>query len=814
VDLEIAKTEKRFSKQQERLENDFGWGVTDGPIAVTRNFIKELADRVPEFLIANNQNEHDFIELIKDLPKETIALCCLQTAFSIIGHQRKSLAKTLTALGQALEGECYAKGLMDFDKKLSKRLDRLARTRHGNLKYRRAAVRSIARKNKFVVEAWDRRQQAIGGNWCLNLLLTVLPDVFSLLAVNERGEKELGITESAFNLAEQAIKQAIHGKPVYLPSLRAPKPWTDFNEGGSWDNRFRRYCHIMRTRHTDTAAMVRGAIAEGTMKPTIDALNTIQSVGWRINKRILEVIKWCHTNSVAVPSLPRAKDLELPSRSKEWDAMTKDEQKAWKIRANQSKLRNRGFSAERVLLAEDLATAELLSREGVFFTPCNIDWRGRVYPLPHFNFQREDRVRALFEFSHGEPITESGLFWLKVHVANTGDFDKISKKSFGERVAWVDDNITVIQNCATIPTKETFWVKADKPFMFLSACMELVDAIKNPQHITHLPVSVDGSCSGLQHLSAMTQATEGALVNLTHSASPLDIYSIVAERVLYNIAHLHEKNPAISETEKKLCKLCLDFGITRSLVKRNVMTYGYSSQKFGMASQLVEDLMQPLALEVLAGERPHHPFGDDNGFIASRFLASEIFSSIEEVVKKPAEAMSFLRSMAKALAHENKPVEWITPTGIPWINRYHESNVQRVVLWLNDRGVTIRHTVGIGNGWNKRINKTKSANSIAPNFVHALDAAHLMMTVNTLKEEGIENVALVHDSFGVHCTNSVVLGQILRQEFVRLYTEFDPLNDILASNLDRVDNPSRLPRPVPKGPLDINEVKKAEYAFS
>jgi DNA-directed RNA polymerase len=809
MDLEILKTENRFNKSEGRLEKDFGWGVTTGPMAITRNYIKELADRIPEFLIANNRSEEDLIALIKDLPIETIALCCLQTAFTVIGHRRK-LVSTLLTLGMALEGECFAKGLMDFDKDLSKRLDRLARTRHGNLKYRRAAVKSIAKKNKFVVENWTKKQQTIAGGWVLNLLLSVLPDLFSLVTINDRGEKELGLTEHAFHLAEEAIKQAIHGKPVFLPSLREPQPWTDYDQGGTWDTRFRNYCSIMRTRHIDTAAQVRSSIAEGTMQPTLDALNTIQGVGWRINKRILEVIKWCHTNCIAVPSLPRAKDLELPSRSKPWDAMSEDERKAWKIRANQIKLQNRGLTAERVLLAEDLATAELLTREGVFYTPCNLDWRGRIYPLPHFNFQREDRVRALFEFSHGEPITEAGLYWLKVHVANSGDFLKLSKKPFDARVKWVDTHMSWLLAAVETPTYHQWWKKADKPFEFLAACMELISAINNPQHVTHLPISFDGSCSGLQHLSAMTQASEGSLVNLTHNSSPQDVYSIVAERVLYNIAHMAEKNPAISDTEKNLCKLCLDFGITRSLVKRNVMTYGYSSQKYGMATQLMKDLMKPLALEVLAGEREFHPFGSDNGYLAARFLANEIFMAIEEVVKKPAEAMDFLRSMAKALAHENKPVSWLTPTGIPWINRYHESAQQRVSLWLNDKGVT----VSVGTTWQKRINKTKSANSIAPNFVHGLDAAHLMMTVNALKDEGIENVALVHDSFGVHCTNSVVLGQTLRQEFVRLYTEFDPLNDILAYNQNRVDNPARLPSPVAKGPLNINEVKRAEYAFS
>jgi DNA-directed RNA polymerase len=812
MNLELSKTEQRYLKQQDRLENDFGWAVTTGPMAITSSYIKLLADRVPEFLVAQNRKEEDFIELIKELPKETIALCCLQGALNIISKQYK-MSGALGSLGKDLESECYAYGLVQFDNKLSSRLDSLARTRHGNLRYRRQAVRSIAKRNNFKLDRWSHKQQIIAGNWAMNLVLTVLPEVFSLVVVNERGEKELAITENAFDLAEKAIKEAIHANPVYLPCNGKPTPWTDWDVGGPNALRFKNRATILRSRHTETAAYVRSAIADGTMQPALDALNSIQNVGWRINPRILEVIKWCHTNTVPVASLPRAKDLDLPERLKPWEDMSESERKAWRIRANQVKLRNRGFMAERVLLAEDLATAEYLSDRGTFYTPCNMDWRGRVYPLCHFNFQREDRVRSLFEFANGVPMTEEGIYWLKVHVANTGDFDKISKKSFADRVAWVDDNLRVIVDCATMANKETFWHDADKPFQFLAACMELVDAINDPKHVTHLPIAFDGSCSGLQHLSAMTKAAEGALVNLTHSEQPQDVYSIVAERVTANLLKLKQLSDT-SQTDKNLAELCLEYGVTRKLVKRNVMTYGYSSQKFGMASQLVEDLMQPLALEVLSGERPYHPFGEDNGFMASRFLASQIFSAIEEVVKKPAEAMSFLRQLAKALAHENKAVTWITPVGVPWINRYHAPSTERLTLWLHDKGVTMPHTVGVAMGWQKDIDKTKAANSIAPNFVHALDGSHLMMTVNGLREDGTSDIALVHDSFGVHAPNADRLGRVLREQFVRLYTEFDPLNDILESNRDRMTNPTRLPRPVAKGPLDIRKVLNAEYAFS
>jgi DNA-directed RNA polymerase len=104
------------------------------------------------------------------------------------------------------------------------------------------------------------------------------------------------------------------------------------------------------------------------------------------------------------------------------------------------KKENRTLSTDRLRYDEDMVTAEALAGLEQFYIPHNLDWRGREYPLTNFNFQREDRVRALFLFKDGEPIGEEGIQWLKVHVANCGDFEKVSKKSYEERIKWVDEN--------------------------------------------------------------------------------------------------------------------------------------------------------------------------------------------------------------------------------------------------------------------------------------------------------------------------------------------------------------------------------------
>jgi DNA-directed RNA polymerase len=129
--------------------------------------------------------------------------------------------------------------------------------------------------------------------------------------------------------------------------------------------------------------------------------------------------------------------------------MNDDQKKLWRSKKEGIKRANRTLVSDRLRYDEDMETADVLAEHERFFIPHNLDWRGREYPMTNFNFQREDRVRALFLFAdHSEPIGEEGIAWLKVHVANCGDFEKVSKKSYEERIKWVDENITQIKDCA------------------------------------------------------------------------------------------------------------------------------------------------------------------------------------------------------------------------------------------------------------------------------------------------------------------------------------------------------------------------------
>jgi DNA-directed RNA polymerase len=617
-------------------------------------------------------------------------------------------------------------------------------------------------------------------------------------------------------MALDAFEQAVRARPVMFPSPETPIPWSGLYMGGPVDAAGHHTTAVLRTYHKETIALVKDAVKRGQMKPTLDALNAIQAVPWTINKRVLAVIEECARLGLVVKGgakgwgVPPKESFPIPQETED---MTDLERGQCRLEANRARKANHMLLGERLSFKADLTTAQELSAYERFHVPHNLDWRGRVYGLSHFNFQRDDRVRACFLFADGEEIGEEGLRWLKIHTANCGDFGKVSKRPYEERVKWTEDNAAVIQAIAANPLVELLWLEADKPFLFLSACMEMASALQEgPRFVTRLPVSWDGSCSGLQHLCAMTRAPEGALVNLTPSEEPQDVYTLVADATFAAI-----EQDVDDEKLGKFARMALAYdGNRRKLVKRNVMTYSYSSKKFGMSQQLIEDLMEPLAIEVQSGRREEHPFSDNESTqaAAARYLASKIYAAIETVVDRPAQAMAFLQKIARALAHEGKVLEWITPTGLPWSNRYHTPTTKRVRLWMHDRGVKV--DMMVATGYEKAVDKDRAANGVAPNLVHACDAAHLMMVVNAAVAEGITGHALVHDSFGCLASRAGRYHQIIREQFVRLYTE----HDVLAEVLERAKcalsehNRNRLPDRVEPGDLNINAVLEAPYAFA
>lgn len=811
-------TTKKLNTRDNRIITRFGHGDTEQGILLTEDYLETYSQLFVTQINKSKKNRgfRGKQRLLVDFEPEKLAAIALNGGVTAIGNDSPTISNVLKHLGTCAFHECYARQFRLWNEEEAKRIEAIVKRNHSSYKQRLAAFRGHTRKTTFEFDQWSHQELLMVGKWLLEVLLD--GPAFTVFK-----EQYVTLTPDAYSRLDDIMAQIVVKRLYGVPKIGEAPVW----ESSTVHIDDMPYS-LIRSYQKPVLAHVERAIKAGSMKPTLSALNAIQSVRWRINEPVLNLIRDCYEHGVKVEGLPSKDDLPEPEKSQAWDDMTEGQRRAWRKKAHDIAIANIGLEGERTIYKSDMAMADSLVGES-FTTLSNVDYRGRVYFVPHFNFQRQDRVRALFLFAEGQQVDAEGLYWLKVHLANCGDFGKISKKPFDDRVWWVDDHIDAILATASYPMDDLWWTEADSPFLFVAACMALRDALEGKK--VSIPTSFDGSCSGLQHLSMLALCEKtGRLTNLTPLNEVQDVYQTVTDLVntkvtkdltsdeILTFTRKDKETKEVLETRhvpvRDVAKLALDYGINRSFCKRPTMTFAYSSKRAGMMDQILEDTMKPLSLKVLSGELEVHPFGDDGGYAAARYLSGVIYNSIVETVERPAEVMRYFQSIARIMAHEGKPTTWTTPLGFPVMLRTPNTQQTQINLFLHDRGIK-RRIQPRSTIETQGINKMRAANSVAPSVIHSLDACHLMMVVLAAKTEGINNVALVHDSFGCLPNEASKFRRIIKDQFVKMYAENNVLQDILDENSRHLEtNHYRLPDIPKKGLLDLDLVKKSEYSFA
>jgi DNA-directed RNA polymerase len=86
----------------------------------------------------------------------------------------------------------------------------------------------------------------------------------------------------------------------------------------------------------------------------------------------------------------------------------------------------------------------------------------------------------------------------------------------------------------------------------------------------------------------------------------------------------------------------------------------------------------------------------------------------------------------------------------------------------------------------------------------------LRATVRAAASEGITDLALIHDDYGTHACDTDALHRIIRETFISLYAENDPLAAFKAANEREGTTLPDLPA---KGVLDLASVRTSPYFF-
>jgi len=751
---------------------------------------------------------------LKDVDVDIISYVGLVSMFDAVGRNQ-TLTRAVATIGQKVEMEIFNMKLREYNLKLAKRIETKVTKDHSSERHRVKAAKAIASKAGFTYDKWDDKRRVIVGTPVLNSILRV-SGIFDIweTTIKSRTLKKIGLLpEATARLSELDFDES-WTSPLFAPMTVKPKDWTSFNTGCYLDealcNQVKLVKGYVSTVHIKA---IQKGFDDGTIQPSVDALNAVQRTPMKLNPSIVEAVEWCWLNDKKLGKFPTRAYVEMPDHVDDFDSLSDTEKKGIRIKNRNIVIKNRQIDGQRSVMAQDLKVAKELMEYDQFYLPHNFCHRGRIYPIPHFSHHRDEHIKAMFEFANEKVVDEQAFYWIAIQVANTGDFDKVSKKPMLDRIKWVNDNADkIIEVAQDFKSSFDFWSKADKPFCFLAACQAYFKYLVEGEGSTSgLPISLDGSNSGIQHYSAASrQERDGSLVNLVPSTKPQDIYQEVADVVEAIFKEQSE--------DEKWARAWLKFGVNRKLVKRNVMTFGYSSEIYGFKDQILEDTMRPLADEVLEGKHDTHPFGEDQGFAAANFLAKANWKAVNQVITGASEGMKFFKTLARLLAHENKHMRWVTPVGFPVIQSYSKFTTKEIKVYLYDRTLfkNVRSQISLRDKPVKAVDKAKSASAVSPNVIHSMDAAHLLLTVLNGLQQEIHEYFLIHDSFATTAADTQKLYKIIRSSFVELYTDFCLYQSVLDHNIDQFTNLSKVELPsIPKkGNLVLEDIKDSRYCFA
>jgi DNA-directed RNA polymerase len=107
--------------------------------------------------------------------------------------------------------------------------------------------------------------------------------------------------------------------------------------------------------------------------------------------------------------------------------------------------------------------------------------------------------------------------------------------------------------------------------------------------------------------------------------------------------------------------------------------------------------------------------------------------------------------------------------------------------------------------------KQRQRTAFPPNYIHSIDSSHMMMTAVACREQGLD-FAGVHDSFWTHAGHVDQMNYILRSKFIDLHSQ--PLLETLLEELQTEHPDIVFPPLPPRGDLDLEDIKSADYFFS
>ncbi|KAF8051282.1 hypothetical protein N665_1755s0005 [Sinapis alba] len=418
------------------------------------------------------------------------------------------------------------------------------------------------------------------------------------------------------------------------------------------------------------------------------------------------------------------------------DSEDQEELKQWKWKFKEANKENSKRHSQRCDVELKLEVARKMKDEEGFYFPHNIDFRGRAYPMhPYLHHLGSDLCRGILEFCEGKSLGKSGLRWLKIHIANlyAGGVDKFANE---DRVAFTESHLEDVFDSSDRPLEgKIWWLNAEDPFQCLAACMNLSKALRSPFRqatISHIPHSPENST-----FCVNVCCKDGSCNGLQHYAALGRDNTGAAAVNLF--------------TGEKPADIYVD--IAARVLKIMQCDAEEDSETFPYAKLMLDQVDRKLVKQT----------------VMTKVHGVTYSGALNQIKKRLKERGAF--------ADDSQ-------------NFHAACYAARVTTNVLEEMFGAARAIQIWFGKCAKVKARKQMVAFAPDFVHSLDAFHMMMTAVVCNKAGL-SFAWVHDSFWTHASD-VNLLESFQKSFTSL--RFPPLPE--------------------RGDFDLREVMRSPYFFN
>lgn len=497
-------------------------------------------------------------------------------------------------------------------------------------------------------------------------------------------------------------------------------------------------------------------------------VNNLNSVGFKINKDMLNFLDvYADEYNLLLPPITQ----QVKSR------ISKSEYN--KLESYVSKLD---------LQENILGLARVYSILNEFYLPVRIDYRGRMNCISQYlNYQSTELAKSLLLFSKGEKLMKDdsiGISYFKAYGGNCYG-NKLDKKSWNDRSKWIDDNELNILNYSNgVLLKE-----AENKLLFISFCIEYckwkqcMANLEVSYFTTYLPIQLDASCNGYQHLSLLIQDGEMAkelnLGKSSHKDLPKDYYKFITI-ALKDLFKYKLSNSKLSPEDKASYERLDQMLLSRNTIKKAIMTIPYNVSTHQIIVYLKEHFMRLTSNnDNWDCYKLEYQYIENSSIILSSkditYIAGGLREVLEQNFPKLKSLLVYLKSIANICNKLGLIIPWGTSSGLLVNQSYTASKEVKLRPFSYSKSSYILKVA------TSKLNANKQIRAFMPNLVHSLDAASLALLVEyyfKAMDVNEKNFYAIHDCFAVTANNVDTLIKYLKLVYIKIYSEDDYLRQL------------------------------------